>query len=282
MAASREVALHTGGKEMQYGNKTISFDGKNFLEGLRNTFNLKRIGSELIHWKTREWVLLGLMVLAQVVAFVSGADWSLMGWIGLATGVFTILSLILVDRGRITNYVWGFLGSLVWLIIAIENHLVGDMFSQTFYVVMQFVGIYAWQKQLSRQKDGENTEVQPKKMTTLMAVLSIIGTIVIYAIVVTVSIHANGNQVWLDGTLLPLGIIGQILMTYGFRSQWIAWIALDVVNVIIWVNQLQAGGAAALSMLVLQIVMTVNALYGCWLWFRPVERGEGTEVLESK
>jgi nicotinamide mononucleotide transporter len=244
---------------------------------MKETFNPKRMGLELIDWKPREWVLLSIMIIAQVVAFACGADWSLMGWIGLATGVFTILSLILVDRGRITNYVWGFLGSLVWLIVAIENHLVGDMFSQTFYVVMQFVGIYAWQKQLSRQKDGENTEVKPKKMTPLMAVLSIIGTIIIYAIVVTVSIHANGNQVWLDGTLLPLGIIGQILMTYGFRSQWIAWIALDVVNVIIWVNQLQAGGAAALSMLVLQIVMTVNALYGCWLWFRPQVADDGNK-----
>lgn len=250
-----------------------------FVNGLKTTFDPKRVIRELTDWKSREWVLLGLMVLAQVVAFAFGADWSLMGWIGLATGVFTILSLILVDRGRITNYLWGFLGSVVWLVIAIQNHLVGDMFSQSFYVIMQFVGIYAWQKQLVKQGQGGDAEVEPKKMTALMTILSVIGTLSIYAIVVTVSFHAHGTQVWLDGTLLPLGIVGQVLMTYGYRSQWVAWIALDIVNVIIWANQLQAGGPAALSMFVLQVVMTINALYGCWLWFRPVDHASGGPAL---
>jgi nicotinamide mononucleotide transporter len=250
-----------------------------FVNGLKTTFDPKRVIRELTDWKSREWVLLGLMVLAQVVAFAFGADWSLMGWIGLATGVFTILSLILVDRGRITNYLWGFLGSVVWLVVAIQNHLVGDMFSQSFYVIMQFVGIYAWQKQLVKQGQGGDAEVEPKKMTALMTILSVIGTLSIYAIVVTVSLHAHGTQVWLDGTLLPLGIVGQVLMTYGYRSQWVAWIALDIVNVVIWANQLQAGGPAAMSMFVLQVVMTINALYGCWLWFRPVDHASGEPAL---
>lgn len=244
----------------------IALDFHVFMEGLKNTFNPLRMVKELIHWKAREWVLLIAMLSAQTLAFVIASDFSLMGWIGLATGVFTILSLILVDRGRITNYVWGFLGSLVWLIIAIQNHLIGDMFSQSFYVIMQFVGIYAWQRQLSKQGQ-DATEVSPKKLSKTMAVLAAIGTLIVYAIVVTVSIHNDGSQVWLDGTLLPLGIVGQILMTYGYRSQWIAWITLDVVNVIIWFNQITTGGTAAVSMFALQIVMLINAIYGAYVWF---------------
>jgi len=73
----------------------------------------------------------------------------------------------------------------------------------------------------------------------------------------------------LDASLLVLGVIGQILMTYGYRSQWVAWIILDVINVIIWAVQLRHGGAAALSMLVLQISTLINGLYGAHLWFRP-------------
>jgi nicotinamide mononucleotide transporter len=57
-------------------------------------------------------------------------------------------------------------------------------------------------------------------------------------------------------------------MTFGYRSQWIAWIALDVINVVIWWNQLASGGPAALSMLVLQVAMLLNALYGAWCWFK--------------
>ncbi|MFR5004325.1 MAG: nicotinamide mononucleotide transporter [Bifidobacterium dentium] len=72
--------------------------------------------------------------------------------------------------------------------------------------------------------------------TWWQGILAVITTIVIYLIVVFVSSHTGGVQVRLDGTLLPLGIVGQILMTYGYRSQWVAWIILDVIKVVILVQ----------------------------------------------
>ena len=62
-----------------------------------------------------------------------------------------MFNLILVDRGRLTNYLWGFIGCATWLIVVIMNHLVGDIFAQIFYVTMQFVGVWVWQRQLDRQ-----------------------------------------------------------------------------------------------------------------------------------
>jgi nicotinamide mononucleotide transporter len=63
-----------------------------------------------------------------------------------------VFNLILVDRGRLTNYLWGFIGCATWLIVVIMNHLVGDIFAQIFYVTMQFVGVWVWQRQLDRQE----------------------------------------------------------------------------------------------------------------------------------
>lgn len=63
-----------------------------------------------------------------------------------------MFNLILVDRGRLTNYLWGFIGCATWLIVVIMNHLVGDIFAQIFYVTMQFVGVWVWQRQLDRQE----------------------------------------------------------------------------------------------------------------------------------
>lgn len=45
--------------------------------------------------------------------------------------------------------------------------------------------------------------------TWWQGILAVIATIVIYLIVVFVSSHTGGVQVRLDGTLLPLGIVGQ-------------------------------------------------------------------------
>lgn len=70
-----------------------------------------------------------------------------------------MFNLILVDRGRLTNYLWGFIGCATWLIVAIMNHLVGDIFAQIFYVTMQFVGVWVRQRQLDRQEKNEYEEV---------------------------------------------------------------------------------------------------------------------------
>lgn len=48
----------------------------------------------------------------------------------------------------------------------------------------------------------------------------VVGMIVLYFVVLITSKAVNGSQVYLDATLLPLGIAGQILMTYEMHSQW--------------------------------------------------------------
>lgn len=251
-----------------------------FMQGVKYIFTPRNLWKELTTWKAREWVLLLVLLAAQATAFFIGKDYGFNGWVGLITGVLTILSLVLVNQGRITNYLFGFIGSAVWLVISLQNMLIGDIFSQLFYVVMNVLGIYWWQKAINGQNSEEAEGVKARKMTVLQGVLTVIGTI-IYAIVVTVSIHAGGNQVWLDGTLLPLGIAGQVLMTLGYRSQWVAWIAIDVINVIIWAGQLATGGPAALSMLVLQIVMLINAFYGTYCWFKNSEENRVPICLPS-
>ena len=117
--------------------------------------------------------------------------------------------------------------------------------------------------------------------TWWQGILAVIATIVIYLIVVFVSSHTGGVQVWLDGTLLPLGVVGQILMTYGYRSQWVAWIILDVIKVVIWFNQLSAGGPGTMSMFVLQVVMLANGFYGAWVWFHKSSTMAVSDDLQS-
>lgn len=248
--------------------KTIQVLPAQTLEALNPSKNITEIRTLKPHTKQ----LMTLMLLTTVVAFVLSKDFSLLGWIGLTTGIATVMNLILVDQGRFTNYSWGLLACVVWLIVALHNRLIGDIASQSFYFIMQFVGISVWHRQLDNQ--GEHTELESKKLTVLQAIFWLVVAIATYGIVLFTSSKLNGTQIFLDATLLPLGIVGQILMTYGYRSQWVAWIALDIVNVIIWFNQLNAGGIAAASMFVLQIVMLLNAFYGAYLWFKPTEGGE--------
>ena len=130
---------------------------------------------------------------------------------------------------------------------------------------MQFVGIYVWYRSMNVAK-GE--KVESKKIPLWLGGLVTAGLVIGYFIIVYVSHSVNGNQIWLDATLLPLGIAGQVLMTFSYRSQWVVWILLDAINVYIWYVQFVSGGVAAMSMFVLQIIMLVNAFYGAYCWYK--------------
>ncbi|ETY75174.1 nicotinamide riboside transporter PnuC [Lactiplantibacillus fabifermentans] len=232
---------------------------------LREVFSFQRNVHELKTLWPITKLMMSLMLLATIGSFLFGQDFGFNGWIGLITGMAVVLNLILVDQGRLTNYSWGLLGCAVWLVIAINNRLIGDIASQSFYVIMQFVGMAVWHTQLNEQ--GDQSELASRKFSWLDGLFWFVVTAVIYAIVLYFSKRLHGTQVYLDATLLPLGIVGQVLMTYGYRSQWVAWITLDLINVIIWFNQLKTVSPAATSMFVLQIIMLINALYGAYLWF---------------
>ncbi|MCW0928033.1 MULTISPECIES: nicotinamide riboside transporter PnuC [Weissella] len=221
---------------------------------------------ELITLDRREHLLALFMILSSAIAFIFQHDFSLIGWVGLVTSIASVLNLILVDRGRLTNFCWGLISTGTWLVIAVHNNLIGDISSQLFYFLSQFVGIAVWHRSISI---SHTDYVKPKKLSPQMMILTILMAILLYSINVYLANFLHGKQIYLDATLLVLGIIGQLLMTYGYRSQWAAWIMINVINVVIWSVQLKNGGPAATSMLVLQVMMLINSLYGTYLWFRP-------------
>ncbi|MGX4645073.1 nicotinamide riboside transporter PnuC [Holzapfeliella sp. JNUCC 80] len=239
-------------------------------EGSKTVFSFKDNLKELGALTTKEYGLLVLMLLATIISSVlSGGLGTTMGIITLICSIATALNLILIDRGFITNYLWGILAALVWLIIAFENRLFGDIASQLYYFVMQFIGIIEWQKsKTQRQSDF----VESKSINKTMAAIMIVVTIAVYLFIVYTSYQLGGNQVWLDAALLPLALVAQLLMTYGYKSQWIVWIIINALNVIIWSIQLaQTDSSSTVSMLVLQVVMLVNSLYGAYVWYKQAQ-----------
>ncbi|MDN6029918.1 MAG: nicotinamide riboside transporter PnuC [Lactococcus plantarum] len=232
--------------------------------GLKKCLTPKVVCQELGSLSHQDYVLLAILLVSQVIAFIFSGTFDTMSILSLIVGVVTIMNLILVNRGRLTNFTFGIIATVFWLIVAVQTRLVGDVFSQSYYLIMQFIGIYAWQKDmLSTHK----AEVTPKKITMTRAMIAILGFAVLYGLVLLTSHHLGGQQIVLDATLLPLAIISQLLMTYGYRSQWIGWLLIDAINVIIWFNTWQSTGNSVFGMFILQIAMLVNAVYGAYIWF---------------
>lgn len=257
---------------------------KEFGNQVKAVFNLRNNVRDLKDLKSSLKIMMFIMLAAELGSFIFAKDFSINGWIVLATGIFTVVNLILDDGKMLTNFSWGTLSCAVWLLVAVHNRLIGDIFSQTFYLVMQFVGIPQWFKLANEDNESkDNMKVTPRKLDWKMGLLITIGVAVVYIIDVFTSKSLHGNQVYLDAALLPIGIAGQILMTFGMRSQWILWIVLDVVNVIIWFNQLHTGDSSVIAMFVLQICMLINAFYGMYEWYKDDKKdiNEKDEINEA-
>lgn len=247
----------------------------NLLNGVKFAFSPKTVVSELRTLSIKECIFLSAWLIIQSIAFITTGDYSIMGWVGVATGVLTAISLILVNHGLITNYSFGFFSTTAWLIIAFHTRLIGDITSQAFYLIMQFIGIAIWYKQMQNTSDNH---VHAKKLTPIKIMGIIALTIIIYLINLKLAQHFNGSQIFLDATLLPLGIAGQILMTYGYLGQWFFWISINLVNVVIWTNNLinanQVSKGAIVSMFILNVFMLINSFYGAYCWTRDSKEGE--------
>ncbi|WP_429970505.1 nicotinamide riboside transporter PnuC [Fructilactobacillus sp. Tb1] len=241
------------------------------MNALSKTFSIKNNLRDIKEFKFKTKILLISSLIITFVTFVISKEFSnWIGWVSLVASVFSLINLMLCDEGKITNYGWGLAESTLFLLIDLENRLIGDFATNIYYLITQFMGIFLWDKQIEQQK--QQAVIKPRKLTKLQIGLIVIGILMIYGIVLYFSKTFHGTQIYLDATLLPLSIIGMLLMMGGYRSQWLVWIAWDVVSLIIWYNQFKAFSPASASMFALEIMKLANGCYGAYMWFVENEK----------
>lgn len=179
---------------------------QNLKRALREGTSPANIKRDLALMNRIQRVYMFVIMAVTVWAFVYTGDYSSSGWTSLITGLVLAFYLIMLASGRLTNFFWGLLMNGIWLLMSIHNHLVGDILNQGFFFVMQFVGIAAWYKQLSQQAD--HSQIQAKRIGPKMMGCLVAGAVV-YGIVLTVAKTAHGNQVYLDSSQLPLGMLAK-------------------------------------------------------------------------
>ncbi|RRG18755.1 ribosyl nicotinamide transporter [Weissella viridescens] len=234
-------------------------------EGLIHAFSPKYEAREVKQFTKIDWLLLVIMLVAQIAIFFSAHDYSTGAIISLVAGLTMVVSLIFVNKGLLANYAWGLISAIAWLIIAMMNHQIGSTYTQYFYIIMQFVGMYFWQKDLNTT---HSDRVHAKRLTRIQFVLVLVAAVILY-FVLNQNIAANHGVLPLfEAALLPLGIVGQILMSFGQRSQWLFWITINVLNVVIYIYLLQQGQAGATTMLTTNIIMLLNSFYGAYQWMK--------------
>lgn len=215
-------------------------------------------------WTKFEKTWLAVFTLINLYLFFAWDDTIL----ALISSLSGMLCVVLVAKGKISNYYFGFIQASTYAYIAWTYNLYGEaMLNAMFYVPVQFVGIYMWRK--SKLKESESTQGEDVIVNSLNKkqwIYTIIGSSIAIALYAILLEKIGGRKVGLDSATNVLSIVAQILMLYRFTEQWLIWIGVNVLSIVLWFTALSMTGGNDYTILIMWIAFLFNSIYGYYNW----------------
>lgn len=168
-----------------------------------------------------------------------------------------IICVVLCAKGKKAQYIWGLFNIIGYVIIAFINKYYGEvMLNALYYLPSQFIGYYFWNKH-----ENKNTnDVIGKKFNIKQTIICLTGCLVLVGLYKLILDSLGGNQTLLDSASTITSIVANTLMILRYREQWLLWIIIDIITVIMWLI------AKDYVMVVMWSVYLMNAFYGYYKW----------------
>ena len=195
------------------------------------------------------------------------------GLIGLVSAMSGMLCVVLVAKGKISNFVFGIINTATYAYISYGYGLYGEsMLNALFYLPTQFIGLWMWQRHRSVNKvRDEDIEI---KRLSLKGWAVVIASVVVGAYVyMHVLMAMNAQQVRIDSVAVVMSVVAQILLTLRYAEQWVLWILVNLLSIVLWVVTLSQSGGSDYTMPVMWTAFLINSIYG-WINWLKLQQGK--------
>lgn len=194
--------------------------------------------------------------------------------ISIFAAVTGVICVILCGLGKVSNYFFGTINVILYAIVAYNAKYYGDvMLNVLYYLPTNILGWVLWEKNINQQS---NT-VYKRKMTLKQdAVLLVVSVVSVFGYSYVLKL-LGGNLPLVDSMSTVFSVIAQVLMIKRFAEQWIIWIVVDVVSVIMWFAALFNEGAS-IAMLLMWSVYLGNAIIMYVKWRKETKSEKVNEV----
>lgn len=188
----------------------------------------------------------------------------------LATTVFDlsvflsgILCVGLIAIGRREGYLIGLYNSLSYSILAYANGLYGEVYlNLLFFVPTGIVGYIMWQRYTTPSKTVAMRQLRwPQRIFIL--VVCVACTV---GLGLLLQLNPNQNNPFIDATTNVLSVVATFLMMWRYKEQWLLYIVLNIVSIVMWILRFMAGGQAGDVMILMWSLFLLNAMFGYWRW----------------
>ena len=124
------------------------------------------------------------------------------------------------------------------------------------YIPAQFIGYFLWKANM--HKEAEEESVIAKALDPKGWAVMLTSVVVCSLLFITFLKTTDGNSVALDGVTTVLVVAAQLLMILRYREQWLLWIVINILSIILW--------ADTAAMYIMFSAYLLNSLYGYYNW----------------
>lgn len=223
--------------------------------------------SELTGWKALDlaWLAAATAVILGLSLYWKDSPVSL--WAAL-TGVWCV---ILTGKGKRSSFLFGTVNVVFYAMISLQARYYGEvMLNILYYLPMNFVGWFAWKKHMN-EETGEVVKRRLPRNRRVWVYGLTAAAILLYGLVLKA---LGGNLPYVDSMSTVVSVTAQILSVKRLTEQWVLWIVVDVVTVVMWGINFAQGGETVAT-LAMWSVYLINAVIMYIRWNRE---GRANEV----
>ena len=181
--------------------------------------------------------------------------------LGLWTSITGIVCVILVTEGRASNYFFGLINAVVYLIMALQSGFYGEVITTLYFLVSQPIGLYLWLSSFANHEEKQEETFQAKCLDLKGWIKYLSITAIMWLGMGFAYQSIGSNRPFRDSVTDGTNGVGQLLMNNLYAEQWIFWIATNIFSIYLW-----WGSGGNLQIVVMYLVYTINSLYGWYKW----------------
>ncbi len=211
--------------------------------------------------KLFDWFLIAGIISTNIIYSIFQKE---VDFIGSIAGITGVVCVVMVAKGNILNYLFGLVNVTLYGYISYKAELYGDAaLNILYYLPMQFVGWFIW---IRRRESADSVTVTSRAMNGRQRV--ILGFLSLFLVVLVGFCleYFNDPQPFKDSATTVLSVIAMFLMVRAYMEQWVLWVVVNVISVIMWVVAFINGEMHSMLMVIMWIFYLSNSINGWYTW----------------
>ena len=218
------------------------------------------------------WLVL-LTVVGSILSVVLAAD-----IFDLSVLLSGVLCVGLIAIGRREGYLIGLYNSLSYSILAYGNGLYGEVYlNLLFFVPTGVVGYVMWRRHTADSK----TVVMRRLSLPRRACIVVVCIVCTVGLGLVLGLNPGQNTPFIDASTNVLSVVATFLMMWRYKEQWLLYIVLNIITIVMWFLRVRAGGASGDLMALMWSLFLLNALFGYWRWHMGTKAAAQSTTLQG-